>query len=354
MGDFFGLGDKFSNFYKLEAQKIAFAPFIFQIAKAAKELGILEIIYNFKENGCPLDEIIRKSCLSEYSVKVIIDAIKSIGLIIEIDRNFIITKTGYFILKDKMTDININFTNDVCYNGLYFLEDALKSGKPSGLNVFGDWKTIYEGLSKLPDKVKESWFAFDHYYSDSVFDKVLPIVFKNNPKRILDIGGNTGKWAIKCASYDPQVKITIMDLPCQINEAKKTISNLKLNDRIDFLEKDILDSETKIPKEFDIIYMSQFLDCFSKEQIIDILTKAKQSLNEKSKVFILETYVDNQKYETAEFCLNMISLYFTCMANGNSRMYRITDMRNFILLSGLNIIEEISNIGISHTLIICE
>ena len=48
-------------------------------------------------------------------------------------------------------------------------------------------------LAQLPDQVQKSWFEFDHYYSDNAFPEVLPIVFANKPKRLLDVGGNTGK-----------------------------------------------------------------------------------------------------------------------------------------------------------------
>lgn len=354
MDDFFGIGEKSSNTYKLEAQKIAFAPFVFQITRVAKESGILDIIYSYKDKGCLLNTIIEESTLSEYSVKIIVDAIKSIGLITIVNNNYVITKLGYFILKDKMTEINLNFTNDVCYNGLFYLDESLKIGKPAGLKVFGEWKTIYEGLSKLPENVRKSWFDFDHYYSDRVFDKVLPIIFKYKIDKILDIGGNTGKFAIKCAKYNKDVNIIIVDLPGQINDAKKIIAEANLSDRIGFFETDILDENGKIPLNGDIVWMSQFLDCFSEDEIVKILNKVKKSLNSNGKIFILETYVDNQKYDTAEFCLNMTSLYFTCMANGNSRMYRISDMRKIIDKSGLKILEEIPDIDVSHTLIICE
>jgi len=352
MDGFWGIGEKSTNIYKLEAQKIAFAPFVFQVTRVAKESGILEIIYSYKEIGCSLNTIIEKSNLSKYAVKVILDAIKSIGLVTIVDNNYVLTKTGYFILKDKMTEINMNFTNDVCYNGLFYLDEALKNGKPAGLKVFGNWKTIYEALSELPEQVRKSWFDFDHYYSDAVFDKILPIIFKYNPNKIIDIGGNTGKWAIKCANYNKNVNVTIIDLPGQINDAKKIVSDSGLSDRITFLEANILDDKNLSVKG-DIIWMSQFLDCFSEEEIVKIVKKAKNSLNSNGKIFILETFVDNQRYETAEFCLNMTSLYFTTMANGNSRMYRINDMKELLSISGFKIIEEIPS-GISHTLLIYE
>ena len=47
----------------------------------------------------------------------------------------------------------MDFNHDVNYRGMFFLEEALKNEKPEGLKTLGDWPTIYEGLSKLPEEV---------------------------------------------------------------------------------------------------------------------------------------------------------------------------------------------------------
>ena len=89
---------------------------------------------------------------------------------IEKDGKYFLTLTGYFILHDKITRVNMDFTHDVCYEGLFYLDEALKSMKPSGLHkAFGDWETVYAALAELPQDVRKSWFAFDHYFSDSSF-----------------------------------------------------------------------------------------------------------------------------------------------------------------------------------------
>lgn len=109
--------------------------------------------------------------------------------------------------------------------GLFFLADSLNEGKPSGLKVFGDWSTIYPALSQLPDAARESWFAFDHYYSDGAFNAALPYVFANNPTTLYDVGGNTGKWALRCCKYNENIAVTLLDLPQQIVLAKENIAN---------------------------------------------------------------------------------------------------------------------------------
>ena len=79
------------------------------------------------------------------------------------------------------------------------LDKSIETGKPVGLKEFGEWDTIYEGLSSLPTQVQKSWFAFDHFFSDLAFPPALSKVYNGSIKKILDIGGNTGKWAIASA-----------------------------------------------------------------------------------------------------------------------------------------------------------
>ncbi len=88
----------------------------------------------------------------------------------------------------------MDFIHDVNYKGLFELDKSIQNGVPAGLKEFGEWQTIYEGLSQLPEHVQKSWFSFDHFFSDDAFPLVLKHVYKNGTKKLLDVGGNTGKW----------------------------------------------------------------------------------------------------------------------------------------------------------------
>jgi ubiquinone/menaquinone biosynthesis C-methylase UbiE len=339
---------------KEEAQWITFAPFVFQATRVLRDSGILTLIESNRQ-GMTLDEVIAEIKLPPYGVRVLVEAALGIGLLVLTDGRYKITKTTYFILHDELTKVNMDFTHDVCYNGMYFLEDSIKNQKPEGLKVFGKWNTIYEALStNLPEKAKDSWFAFDHFYSDYAFPEVLPQVYPYKPKKLLDIGGNTGKWSMQSFEYDADVKITIMDLPGYVDTAKEQIHKKGFGDRISFYPCNILDESQKFPTGFDAIWMSQFLDCFSDEQIISILKRCKKALNPEGHIFILETFWDRQRFEASAFSLQQTSLYFTVMANGNSQMY---DSKVFVRLveqAGLEVVDQKDFIGVSHTLLICE
>lgn len=339
---------------KFEAQKIAFGPIYFQVALALKQFGLFELIGKSKK-GVSIEELKSRIPLSLYSIGVLLDAAESASMVFRQDGNYKLTKIGYMLHSDKMTEMNLNFVNDVCYSGAKHLSDSLQTGKPEGLKVFGNWPTVYEGLSELPVNVKKSWFDFDHFYSDDAFPEALKIVFRSNPGSIYDIGGNTGKWAMACCAYHPQVKVTIIDLPGQLTVAEKNIEKENLGRRVAFYPTDILDAQQVIPDGADIIWMSQFLDCFSPEQILLILGKVRKSSSPQTKIFILEPFIDNQKFEAARYCLTGTSLYFTCIANGNSKMYRTSEMMQLIQQSGLKVVTQFPLIGNSyHTILECQ
>lgn len=339
---------------KFDAQKIAFAPIMFQAACTLRNLGILKYLLQNKKKGADIDTIAKSLNISVYGTKVLLEAGLSLEMVLLKDDKFYITKTGYNIQSDELTKVNMDFVQDVNYDGMKYLEESIINGVPEGLKVFGNWSTVYEALKELPAKVRKSWFAFDHYYSDYAFPEVFPHIFNSNPKKILDVGGNTGKFSIFCAQKTKDVHLTILDLPGQIEDAKNKIRDAGLEDRISTHAINLLDNSIEFPTGYDIIWMSQFLDCFAQEEILGLLTRSNKAIGEDGSLYILETYWDKQEFEASTYSLHATSLYFTAIANGNSQMYHSNDMVNLIEKSGLYVFEVIENIGVSHTLFICK
>lgn len=350
----YGNDEKSALQAKYDAQKIAFAPIMFQASKALRDLGILKYLLKNRSKGATIETIAKELKLSIYGVKVLLEAGISLEMVMAKEGLFYITKTGYFILSDELTKVNMDFTHDVNYLGMFNLQDSIKTGKPEGLKAFGQWNTVYEALSELPEKVRESWFKFDHYYSDYAFPEVLPHIFASDPKKILDVGGNTGKFSIYCAKNNPNIQMTILDLPGQIKDANKNIDKEDLNNNISTLALNLLDNSIPFPKGHDAIWMSQFLDCFSQEEILGLLNRSFEALDENGSLFILETYWDKQEFPASTYSLHATSLYFTAIANGNSQMYHSDDMKSLIEKAGMYVETVFENIGVSHTLFKCK
>ena len=339
------------------AEFISFGPFVFQASRLLVEYGILDALRD-SEKGLTVEEVAEKTRVSLYAARCLLEAGLSIGVTLvdpETDR-FTISKTGWFLLNDPATKVNMRFTQDVNYLGLFKLDEALEQGRPSGLSYLGDWDTIYEGLSTLPDKARKSWFDFDHFYSDHSFAEALDIVFAFHPKRILDVGGNTGRWALQCVACDPDVRVTIADLPQQIALMKAQTAGQPGAERIGGQGVNLLDPDAALPQDtsFDVVWMSQFLDCFSEDQIESILRRTAAILTPESRLCIMETFWDRQRFEPASFCLTMTSLYFTAMANGNSKMYHSDDFLKLVSRAGLAVETIHDGLGQGHTILVCK
>lgn len=344
--------DKSALDAKFHAHQIVFGPMVFQAAVALRDFGILDLVMDAK-NGISEASLSEETNISSYGMRVLLEVALSSGIFRLENGLYKITKTGYFLLKDDLTRVNMNFVNDVCYKGMAHLKESIRHGYPAGLKEFGDHETIYQVLANLPEKARKSWFDFDHYYSDISFPVALPKVFKTKPRHIIDIGGNTGKWAIKCAQHDPNVNITIIDLPGQLELARKNIADAELQGRVSLQSVDMLREKPVLPADTDIIWMSQFLDCFSEQEIVGILNNLRNATDKKTSIYIMEIFLDHQRFEAAAYSLHNISLYFTVFANGNSRMYRSSDLLSCLDQAGLSVVEENRDIGVIHTLWRC-
>lgn len=337
------------------AEFIAWSPIVFQVSRLMLKYGILDLLREHPD-GTSLDEIIAKTGLSRYAAKILTEGSLSIGTISVDDATdrYHLTKTGYFLLTDPATRANVDFNHDVNYRGMFHLDEALQNGKPEGLKTLGDWPTIYEGLSQLSPEVQNSWFGFDHFYSDTSFDEALKIIFARSPKHLMDVGGNTGRFALRCVVYDADVNVTIVDLPGQIGMMKRNVADKDGCERIHGYATNLLETANSLPEgDWDAVWMSQFLDCFSEEEIFSILSRAARVIRSDTSLYIMETFWDRQRYEPAAFCLTMTSVYFTALANGNSKMYHSDDMVRQIERAGLSVVATHDFIGQGHTILEC-
>ena len=352
------------------AEFIAWGPMIFQVSRLMLKFGILDLLRDNTE-GMTRQELSQQTGLSDYALKILLEGSLSIGTVLvnQESQRYRLSKVGWFLLTDPATRVNVDFNHDVNYEGLFHLEESLKEGRPAGLTHFGTWPTVYEGLSSLPPEVQKSWFGFDHFYSNSAFPDALRLIFGDKKaseagqicdhtvKTLLDVGGNTGNWAMQCVTHDPEVEVTIVDLPQQLAMMRRQTQGKEGADRISGYGMNLLDPEAAFPtdRHYDVVWMSQFLDCFSMEEIVSILNRVSRIMDQDSRLCIMETLWDRQRYETAALCLTMTSVYFADIANGNSKMYNTEDMTHCVEAAGL-VVETIHDaVGQQgHSIMVCK
>lgn len=337
----------------IDAQKLAFAPLAFHAALALRDLGILAALAECGPEGRSAEQIAQLKRLPIYGVKVLLESGVVCDLVALEGERFRLRQLGLLVLQDTMTRVNMDFTADICYRGMAHLRETVTSGKPAGLRELGSWQTIYEGFAQLQPELQRSWLAFDHYYSDNMFPAALPVVFAQKPQRLLDVGANTGRFALACLDFDSQVNVGLLDFPGQLAMARRAIAVKGHESRASYHAINFLDASAGFPPGQDAIWMSQFLDCFGEDEIVSILERARRALAPHGRIYVVDTYWDNQQHAAARFVLAMTSLYFACLANGNSKMYSSDEMRACVQRAGLHIEREVERLTVSHTMFVC-
>jgi len=342
-----------------EAQKIAYAPVIFQVVRTLRELGILGLLEQSGKTGMGAAAISESLDIRQYGVETLLESGHSCGVVdyktgdntTYKNRIYFLTKIGYYILNDVMTTTNMDFNHHVCYQGFADLDKSIKDGRPRGLGTFGgQWETLYQALPHLPEQAKKSWYAFDNYYSDTTYPLILPMVLENQPSSIVDIGTNMGKFAILLARSDPELEITMLDLPDQLAVAAQNVEEAGFSHRITAHAMNVLDTDLSFPAGLDVYWMSQFASCFWADELVSIFSRIAEAMTDQSRFFVMETCWDRQKHEAAAFSLVNTSPYFTCMANGNSKMYHSEELLECVASAGLELIRVTDDLSICHSL----
>jgi hypothetical protein len=336
---------------RFEAQKIAFAPVVFECVRYAWKRGMLQAIADAGDTGLSVEGLAATGRWTSYALKVVLETCLSAGVVYLEEGRYVLDKAGFVILTDPITQVNIDFNHDVCYQALFSLEASLDAEKPLGLKVFGDWPTVYEGLAQLPEPARGSWFAFDHYYSDTSFPDILPDVFATGPRRLMDIGANTGKFTLAALAANERVSLHLVDLPGQLAVAEKNLEAAGLRERASLHPTNLLDDAAALPGDMDLIWMSQFLSCFSEQAIASIFRRVASALGPRGQVLVLDTFWDRQRYDIAAYCLINTSPYFTALASGNSKVYESADYVRLAETAGLKLLTARDGIGYCHSLL---
>ena len=116
--------------------------------------------------------------------------------------------------------------------------------------------------------------------------------------------------AIPSRAHSFAYAVTLIDLPQQCATACSNSILAPFANRFSAAEVDWLkpDCVPVVEHKADVIWMSQFLDCFSPEEAVSILQRCKPLLSERGRFAVLECLVDGQKFPAAGFSLAAVKL----------------------------------------------
>ena len=146
--------------------------------------------------------------------------------------------------------------------------------------------------------------------------EVVDKVDLSGRRRLLDLGGGPGTWALHFCRENPGLGATVYDLPTTREFAEEAIARFGLGDRVAFVSGNFLTEG--IPGRYDVAWLSHILHGEGPRDMHAILDKAVSTLEPGGLLLIHEFVLDNDlagPLFPALFSLNML------LATPNGRTY---------------------------------
>ena len=177
------------------------------------------------------------------------------------------------------------------------LDEAVKDGGP-----------LRERVSHMSDEAARESFEMGMFnLAMQLAPRIVPQIDLSGRRRLLDLGGGPGTYAIHFCQRNPGLAAAVYDLPSTRPFAEKTIARFGLADRIAFVAGDF-DLE-EIEGRFDVAWLSHILHAEGPEGCAAVLKKAVAALEPGGLILVQEFILDDGKdgpLFPALFSLNML------------------------------------------------
>lgn len=177
------------------------------------------------------------------------------------------------------------------------LDQAVKSGGPIRQRVSHD----------AAEEERESFEMGMFNLAMQLAPRIVPNIDLSSRKRLLDLGGGPGTYAIQFCMHNPQLAAVVYDLPTTRPFAEQTIGRFGLTDRITFESGDFIEEGIKGP--FDVAWLSHILHGEGPDGCAVMLEKTVAALEPDGMIMIQEFILDNSHDSPvfpALFSLNML------------------------------------------------
>ncbi len=178
-----------------------------------------------------------------------------------------------------------------------FLHEAVTSGKP-----------LRERVSLVDDETARESFEMGMFnLAMQIAPRIIPQLDLAGRRRLLDLGGGPGTYAIHFCLHNPELTAVVYDLPTTRPFAEQTIASFGLTERIEFMAGNYLEEE--LAGRFDVAWLSHILHGEGPAGCSLLLEKTAAALEPGGLLLVQEFILNDQKDGPpfpALFSLNML------------------------------------------------
>lgn len=269
-------------------------------SSCALHAGIsLDLFSHMKEEPRTAADIARIIAGDQRGITMLLDALTSLELLEKHDNSYQVTTFSAKYLS-KQSEHYLGYIiqhHHHLMTGWNRLDEAVRNGAPVGISP-----------SHTDDEtIRENFLLGMLNMASQAAPLVVPAIDLSERRRLLDLGGGPGTYAIHFCRHNPELRAVIYDLPTTRKFATRTVERSGLSDRISFVSGNITNDH--IGSGFDVVWISQLLHSEGPQSAETILKKAVQALAPDGLLLVQEFILDDTRISPpfpALFSLNML------------------------------------------------
>ncbi len=287
----------------------------------------LELFSMIADHTLRADEIARFIKTDTRATAMILNALCAMGLLLkegEVYRNTEDART--FLCKDSKRYVGYMIMHHHHLMESWMrLDEAVISGE-----------SVYPLMIQHDEESRRESFLMGMFnLAMGIAPELVPTLDLSGRKRLLDLGGGPGTYAIHFCKHNPQLSATVFDLATTQPFAEKTIAQFDLTDRVGFVPGDFHTDDLGGP--YDVVWLSHILHGENPEDCGKIVCKTAGALESGGMMIIHEFILDNTRdgpLFPALFSLNMLAV------TDGGQSYAENEIREMMVKAGINVIHR--------------
>lgn len=304
------------------------------------QLGLFEVL---AEKASTASQVAQQLQLNERALGLLLDAVSALGLLAKAGGSYTLTPlSSHCLVKGGDAYLgNLISHNENLLPYWLHLDEAVRTGEPPAFRMTADQPDNQERRKIFIEAMED--------LGRLAAPEIYGVLDLTSALKVLDVGSGPATLPRYFLKQNPEMRVTIIDLPQVTEIANEKIAQDNLADQITVLAGDLREIDWG-SSEFDLVLLSNIIHMYDPDTNQQLARKASQALKEKGRL-VIHDYVLRQEgtmpLDGTLFSLNML----TGTAGGKS--YQEDEIIGWLSETGFICSERI-DLATSHSLVIGE
>jgi SAM-dependent methyltransferase len=277
-----------------------------RVAVAAVRLGVFEAL---ADGPLTPERLAQKISADPGGMRVLLPALAAIGYVREqngeyanspMTAKWMLRRTGNFGAGFEFWAVSL-------FKLMDNLEDTLRTGRPP-LN-------LYEWIENQPEtsRMFQEWMVAIAGFAGDEILKHVPV--PSGARRLLDVGGGHGRYAVAFCQRYPDLSATVFDSPQALKAAEATLAATGMAGRVALQTGNFLADD--LGAGYDVALLFNIVHGFSDEQNQALVNRVVRALNPGGLLVVVEQLAGRTSLATANATKELLSISYFHLLGGH-------------------------------------